>query len=123
MGLSTLFLRLPGAEGLGMRSSGTGDRALRGQLVFAEMRAGTLTLDCLLALEGRVSGSPVTFSARFADGGPTSLDRAVELLLEWAHEATPVEVLVSEGRASPQVRITSDSKRVVLTSKPRPDSA
>ena len=94
--------------------------ALRGQLVFAQMQADTLTLDCILAREGRDSGSPMTFSARLPDNGPRSLGTAFELLFQWADEAAPVEVLVCEGRGGPQVRITSASQRVVLTSKRGP---
>ena len=101
-----------------MRNNETSGCVLRGQLVFAEMRAGTLTLDCILTGDGRPSGSPVTFSARFADSGPGYLDQGLQLLFEWANDAAVIEVLVGEGRAGPRVQITSASKRVVLTSKP-----
>ena len=100
-----------------MRQHDISGCALRGHLVFVDMRSGTLTLDCILALEGRTSGSPVTFSARFADAGPRSLKQAVQLLFRWADEATPIEVLVRDGRAGARIQITSDSSRVVLTSK------
>ncbi|MDQ3896352.1 MAG: hypothetical protein M3326_03705 [Actinomycetota bacterium] len=92
--------------------------ALHGQLLFADLQGGTLTLDCFLTVDGRVSASPVTFSARFDERAAQSLDHAIRLLLRWADESAPIEVTLFEGSSGPQIQMTSASKRVVLTTRP-----
>lgn len=95
----------------------TGGRPLHGQLLFADVDRGTLTLDCILALDGRDTGSPVTFSARLANADGTAFGRAVGLLLQWADEGAPVEVTFANGAAGGHVQITSKTKRVVLIAR------
>lgn len=100
-----------------MRRYDTGARALRGQLLFAALDGGTLTLDCVLALDGRETGSPVTFCARLADADAAVFGRAVQLLLHWAAEGAPIEVTFANGEAGGHVQITSSMKRVVLIAR------
>lgn len=88
---------------------------LQGQLLFADMDSGTLTLDCILARNGG-TGSPVTFSAKL----PTESHApqpAIELLFEWAAEGAPVDVRITTGKAGPNVEIASSTRRVVLESE------
>lgn len=97
-----------------MRRHKTRAASLRGQLLFADIDAGLLTLDCILAKAGG-TGSPVTFSAKLPGRGYAP-ELAIELLLQWAADAAPIEVRITEGRAGPQVEIASSTRRVVLES-------
>ena len=93
--------------------------SLTGQLLFADLSAGTLTLDCILA---RVAGtgSPMTFEAKLPSIGTPGL--AIDLLLQWAAEGAPIEVTILEGKTGPQVEIASAARRVVLESSGVSDS-
>ena len=93
---------------------------LRGQLLFADMESGTLTLDCILARNGW-TGSPVTFSAKLPTRG-NAPELALDLLFRWAAEGAPVEVRITEGKAGPQVEIASAARRVVLESDETQDA-
>ena len=97
-----------------MRRHHTNVTPLRGQVLFADMDAGTLTVDCILAKSGG-TGAPVTFSARFPGRGHAP-ERAIELLFRWAAEAAAVEVRITDGKAGPQVEIACATWRVVLES-------
>lgn len=97
-----------------MRRNKPSVATLRGQLLFADMESGTLTLDCILARNGG-TGAPVTFSAKLpAQGHPP--EPAIELLFQWASEGEPVDVRISEGKAGPHVEIATSTRRVVLES-------
>lgn len=98
----------------GMRRHKTSVAALRGQLLFADLDAGTLTIDCVLAKAG-TTGSPVTFAAKLPRQGRTP-QLALDLLFRWASESAPIEVTISDGKTGPQVEIASSSRRVVLES-------
>jgi hypothetical protein len=103
-----------------MRRHKTSVASLRGQLLFADMESGTLTLDCLLAKAGG-TGSPVTFSARLPGLGHAS-ELAIALLFQWAAEGTPIEVRITEGRTGPHVEIESSTRLVVLESDETQDA-
>jgi hypothetical protein len=97
-----------------MRRNKTSFASLRGQLLFADMDEGMLTLDCILAKDGG-TGSPVTFEARLPRRSRTP-ELAIELLFEWAAEAAEIDVTIIDGKAGPQVEIASSTRRVVLES-------
>ena len=78
------------------------------------MESGTLLLDCILAKAGG-TGSPVTFAAKLPRRSRTP-EQAIELLFQWAAEAAPIEVTITESKAGPQVEIVSSAHRVVLES-------
>ena len=100
-----------------MRRHKTSVASLRGQLLFADMESGTLTLDCILAKTGG-TGSPVTFAAKLPSRGHAP-ELAIDLLFQWAAEGVPIEVRISEGKAGPEVEIASSTRRVVLESDER----
>lgn len=92
--------------------------SLQGQLLFAELESGTLTLDCVLMRAGGVAAAPVTFAAKFPQKS-RSRQLAIELLNEWANGLVPVEVTISDGRGGARVEIATSLGRVVL----EPDTA
>ena len=87
--------------------------AFEGQLLFADMQDGVLTLDCVLTREGSETGAPVTLSVRFPRRTRTR-ELAIELLEQWADEGATIEVTISDRHARAQVEIASASGRVVL---------
>lgn len=97
-----------------MRRHETSVTPLLGQLLFADVEAGTLTLDCILAKSGG-TGSPMTFSAELPRRGHVP-HLAIELLSQWAAEAAPIAVTITDGKAGPHVEIACSSHRVVLQS-------
>ena len=100
-----------------MRRHKAGVASLRGQLLFADMESGTLTLDCILARVGG-TGSPVTFSAKLPRRG-NAPELALDLLFQWAADGSPIDVRITDGKTGPQVEIASSTRRVLLESDER----
>lgn len=98
-----------------MRRRRSSLRPLHGQLLFADLNAESITLDCVLGTsEATTSAIPVTLTARIPSRGDH--EPAVDLLQRWAAEMMPIEVQISDGRAGPQVELSTTTGRVVLES-------
>lgn len=99
-----------------MRRRHSSVRPLQGQLLFADLSADAITLDCLLGTaECSTFAVPVTLTARIPDDSRAH-EPAVALLQRWAAETMPIEVYISDGRVGPQVELSTASGRVVLES-------
>ena len=96
-----------------MRKRDTSVRSLRGQLLFAEARGDTVTLDCLLCAAENDTSGPATFVVTFPPGD-RSPGRATQLLDQWADDLALVTVRITDGRGGAQVEIVSGSTRLVL---------
>ncbi len=99
-----------------MRRRRSSTRPLQGQLLFAELSADAITLDCLLATaECSTFAIPMTLTARIPEDSRDH-QPAVGLLQRWAAEMMSIEVHISDGRVGPQVELSAPSGRVVLDS-------
>lgn len=91
-------------------------RPLQGQLLFANLDARSITIDCLLGTDERSTlAIPVTLTARVPEGSPAH-EPAIDLLQRWAAEMMSIEVHISDGRVGPQVELATGTARVVLES-------
>jgi hypothetical protein len=99
-----------------MRRRRSSVRPLRGQLLFADLSAGSITLDCMLGTqECATTAIPVTLTAKIPEQS-RAYEPAVELLQRWAAEMTLIEMHISDGRSGPQVELATTTGRVVLES-------
>lgn len=85
-----------------------------GQLLFAEVDADSIVLDCVLARSATgTAAAPVTLKAnwpRHTDPGEVT-----SVLREWADDEAEIEVMIVDGPRGLAVEITSASTKVILT--------
>lgn len=97
-----------------MRRNRTTTPAFIGQLLFAEVEADSIVLDCVLARTTVASpGAPVTLKANWPRH--TNAREVTSVLRQWADEEAFIEVTIADGPRGPAVEITSDTTKVILT--------
>jgi hypothetical protein len=96
-----------------MRRNRTTTPTLTGQLLFAEVDAGSITLDCVLARAGSGAAAiPVTLRAQWP--ARAKVGHITSLLQDWAGEEAEIDVTITDGPRGPQVEIACAATKVVL---------
>lgn len=96
-----------------MRRHRTTVQPLTGQLLFAELDARSIVLDCVLARPGAKGPAlPVTLKAMWP--ARARVEEVTGLLQAWAEEEAEIAVRITDGARGSTVEIATSSARVVL---------
>ena len=98
-----------------MRKNRTTTTPFVGQLLFAEVDAGSIVLDCVLARADSVGVAATPVTLRAAWPSRTSADEVTSVLKEWADQEAEISVEIAEGSHGPTVQIVFESTTVILS--------